>query len=164
MFQIIKNLIIVLIIGFYVAYAWPAPGRYMEVISVQVYSETSRSSRISSGESVLLDVNRIIKQDFQGEYFVDVQRYDTDLNRWTYYCRGKGDTLYQTSAILPIPGPDPVRDLNLSWWIGKTEEDDCDAGYIIKTGTYRIITSWKIIRPMAFPIWVKNQSNSFIVE
>ena len=143
-------------------YSLPIPSKYFEVHSVVTLDH---DRPITANTVIEMDVVREIHQTFQGEYLVTVRRSAIKRNGeqgWTGYCRGRDNLRYETDAALPPPGPGP-DDLNLGWWIYKTEAPDCSRGVISVPGDYYIQTCWKIQRPFTYPIWTCEDTEPFTV-
>ncbi len=83
------------------------------------------------GVSPVMNVDRIIKQPFKGEYLVEVRSFPQRTN----ICSGTGVHQYDTEATLPDV-------LTLAWW---TDDNDC-TGKDLDPGNYFVVTSWDIDR------------------
>lgn len=103
---------------------------------------------VSAQKSVPIVVQRTIKQDFTGQWVVNVRKLQgTD---WINYCAGAGESNY--SKDLPSS-----LSVDLEWWSGH----GCKT---LSPGTYRIVTSWRINPKYNVERWLSIDSNVFNVE
>lgn len=137
--SIIKNIIVLAVIGFYIAYNLQPITDFFDVRTVRTTKNVYQT-----GEVIEFFVDRTIHEKFSGEFKVSVN----DLVTKELYCFGSGDLNYDPSRVLPEPGPGE-NDLNLNWWIGITNKTDCDLGFISEPGVYDIKTCWTINRTLA---------------
>ena len=140
------------------SWSLPQPERYFDIRSVSVLSKNIDTETI-----IQLDVDRSINAEFYGKYIVTVLQYNEDKGGYVGFCRGQDDLHYRLDAVLPEPGDGP-RDLNLGWWIYKTDDPSCGAAIIDEPGIYYIRTCWRIERPWTFTIPTCINTETFTVK
>lgn len=155
MFKRLIPILALILVGGYIGYSYPKPSIFYEAERIHV------PSHVEVNEVIPMEVDRTIVRPFTGEFLVNVKELHEDQK--ISYCTGSGAVVYNPEMVLPETGTDP-HELNLGWWIGKSNGDDCTKGMISKPGTYVIETCWKIERPLTFTITTCKNSNTFIVK
>jgi hypothetical protein len=85
-----------------------------------------------AGSNPVLFYDREIRQDFVGQWIVEMQRIQADGSPISI-CTGSGTNLYSPEKTQPEEGT------TLSWFMGKL----C----AVPAGTYRLVANWTIDRP-----------------
>lgn len=131
-----------LVVGAFIAYlAYPPAAWILEINSVHVDNAVA-------GVPPMMEVDRVIHQNFEGEWTATVMKKGT---RGFYtYCTATGANDYRPDAELP-------DNLNLDWWTWPTT---C----VLPAGTYKVKTLWVIHLPMFPDKEVRNVSNVFEVR
>lgn len=100
------------------------------------------------GIDPVIAYNRIIKQDVQGTWIVDVQKITE--KGLVSSCIGKGEALYSTKKVLPLEG------ITLEWLVGK----ECH----LNEGTYQVEVKWTFDIPDYGVKYETIKSNTFTVS
>lgn len=104
----------------------------------------------SVNEPIILRVERFIRREFNGEYFVTVRKKTSE--GWEIVCEGNGGGSYRTDSSLPDP-------LELGWW---SNNKDCNA--MKEPGRYFVSTFWKIQTFLGWRATEPASSNVFVVS
>ncbi len=90
---------------------------------MQIHSLSIRDARL--GEPIILDYNRSIRRNFQGEWRVEVWRADRGM--WHAYCNSQGAHGYRANATIPAV-------TTLEWFV-----DGKDRCFRLPEGSYKVV-------------------------